>query len=136
MRVCRRGAHILKRLIYAIPLSAIAVLVFAAIAVAQDVPTGQQQGQEPSPTATGTNTATDTNSTSLKKRIRPRQDKRNLLRAAHPPLTAQRRRWISTPSPSTRTSSTLLQARQSSSKIRTLWRTPLRQTTRYSTQIS
>jgi plastocyanin len=59
----------LKRLIYAIPLSAIAVLVFAAIAVAQDVPTGQQQGQEPSPTATGTNTATDTNSTSLQKRI-------------------------------------------------------------------
>jgi len=59
----------LKRLIYAIPLSAIAVLVFAAIAVAQDVPQGQQQGQEPSPTATGTNTATDTNSTSLQKRI-------------------------------------------------------------------
>ena len=59
----------MKRLIYAIPLSAIAVLGFAAIAVAQDVPTGQQQGQEPSPTATGTNTATDTNSTSLQKRI-------------------------------------------------------------------
>ena len=59
----------MKRLIYAIPLSAIAVLVFAAIAVAQDVPQGQQQGQEPSPTATGTNTATDTNSTSLQKRI-------------------------------------------------------------------
>src|SRR5215203_4066202 len=69
MRVCRRGAHILKRLIYAIPLSAIAVLVFAAIAVAQDVQKGQQQGQEPSPTATGTNTATDTNSTSLQKKI-------------------------------------------------------------------
>ena len=59
----------MKRLIYAIPLSAIAVLVFAAIAVAQDVPTGQQQGQEPSPPATDTNVATDTNSTSLQKRI-------------------------------------------------------------------
>ena len=59
----------MKRLIYAIPLSAIAVLVFAAIAVAQDVPTGQQEGQEPSPPATDANTATDTNSTSLQKRI-------------------------------------------------------------------
>ena len=59
----------MKRLMYVIPLSAIAVLVFAAIAVAQDVPTGQQGGQEPSPPATGTNTATDTNSTSLQKRI-------------------------------------------------------------------
>ena len=59
----------MKRLIYAIPLSAIAVLVFAAIAVAQDVPTGQQQGQEPSQGATDTNTATNTNSTSLQKRI-------------------------------------------------------------------
>jgi plastocyanin len=54
---------------YALPLSAIAVLVFAAIAVAQDVPTGQQEGQEPSQDATDTNTATDTNSTSLQKRI-------------------------------------------------------------------
>src|SRR5215212_11358611 len=54
---------------YVIPLSAIAVLGFAAIAVAQDVPTGQQQGQEPSPPATDPNIATDTNSTSLQKRI-------------------------------------------------------------------
>ena len=59
----------MKRLIYAIPLSAIAVLVFAAIAVAQDVPTGQQEGQEPSSPATDPNIATDTNSTSLQKRI-------------------------------------------------------------------
>jgi plastocyanin len=58
-----------KRLMYVIPLSAIAVLVFAAIAVAQDVPTGQQEGQEPSPPATDPNIATDTNSTSLQKRI-------------------------------------------------------------------
>jgi plastocyanin len=58
-----------KRLMYALPLSAIAVLVFAAIAVAQDVPTGQQKGLEPSQDATDTNTATDTNSTSLQKRI-------------------------------------------------------------------
>ena len=46
----------MKRLIYAIPLSLIAVLVFAAIAVAQDVQKGQQAGQEPSPTTTDTNT--------------------------------------------------------------------------------
>ena len=59
----------MKRLMYALPLSAIAVLVFAAIAVAQDVPTGQQEGLEPSQDATDTNTATDTNSTSLQKRI-------------------------------------------------------------------
>ncbi len=59
----------MKRLKYAIPISAIAVLVFAAIAVAQDVPTGQQEGLEPSQDATDTNTATDTNSTSLQKRI-------------------------------------------------------------------
>jgi plastocyanin len=58
-----------KRLMYVMALSAIAVLVFAAIAVAQDVPTGQQEGQEPSPPATDTNVATDTNSTSLQKRI-------------------------------------------------------------------
>ena len=63
------GGHIVKRLMYVIPLSAIAVLVFAAIAVAQDVPTGQQEGQEPSPPATDPNIATDTNSTSLQKRI-------------------------------------------------------------------
>ena len=59
----------MKRLMYVIPLSAIAVLVFAAIAVAQDVPTGQQEGQEPSQNATDPNIATDTNSTSLQKRI-------------------------------------------------------------------
>ena len=59
----------MKRLMYVIPLSAIAVLVFAAIAVAQDVPIGQEEGQEPSPPATDPNIATDTNSTSLQKRI-------------------------------------------------------------------
>ena len=59
----------MKRLMYALPLSAIAVLVFAAIAVAQDVPTDQQEGLEPSQDATGNNTATETNSTSLQKRI-------------------------------------------------------------------
>jgi plastocyanin len=62
-----------KRLICVIPLSAIAVLVFAAIAAAQDVPKGQdegqQEGQEASPPAADTNVATDTNSTSLQKRI-------------------------------------------------------------------
>jgi len=41
---------------YAIPLSVIAVLVFAAIAVAQDVQKGKQDGQEPSQTAADTNT--------------------------------------------------------------------------------
>jgi len=54
---------------YVIPLSAIAVLVFAAIAAAQDVPTSQQEGLEPSQPATDTNIATDTNSTSLQKKI-------------------------------------------------------------------
>ena len=72
MRVCRRGAHILKRLMYAIPLSAIAVLVFAAIAVAQDVQKGQVDGQDPSQNETDINTATDTNSTSVQKRTTTR----------------------------------------------------------------
>jgi plastocyanin len=66
------GAHILKRLMYAIPLSAIAVLVFAAIAVAQDVPQGQVDGQDPSQNETDINTATDTNSTSVQKRTTTR----------------------------------------------------------------
>ena len=62
----------MKRLIYAIPLSAIAVLVFAAIAVAQEVPQGQAEGQDPSQNETDTNTATDTNSTSVQKRTTSR----------------------------------------------------------------
>src|SRR5829696_3941308 len=51
---------------YAIPLSAMAVLVFAAIAVAQDVQKGQQEdGQEQSQTATDTNTTDVQNSTTV-----------------------------------------------------------------------
>ena len=62
----------MKRLMYVIPLSAIAVLVFAALAVAQDVPQGQQEGQAPSQNGTDINTATDTNSTSVQKRTTTR----------------------------------------------------------------
>jgi hypothetical protein len=58
----------LKRLMYVIPLAAIAVLVFAAIAVAQNV----QQGQDGQDVQSGQNgqdgqsqTATDTNLTSV-----------------------------------------------------------------------
>ena len=61
----------MKRLMYAIPLSLIAVLVFAAIAVAQDVPKGQQAGQEPSPTATDTNTTDVQGSTTLPAKQNP-----------------------------------------------------------------
>jgi plastocyanin len=46
----------MKRLMYVIPLSAMAVLVFAAIAVAQSVPEGQEPSQ---------NTAADTNTTDV-----------------------------------------------------------------------
>ena len=62
---------ILKRLMYAIPLSAIAVLVFAAIAVAQDVQKGQAQGQEPSQNATDTNTTDVQGSTTLPAKKNP-----------------------------------------------------------------
>src|ERR687890_1038099 len=62
----------MKRLMYAIPLSAIAVLVFAALAVAQDVQKGQVDGQDPSQNETDINTATDTNSTSVQKRTTTR----------------------------------------------------------------
>ena len=56
----------MKRLMYAIPLSAVAVLVFAAIAVAQDVQKGQQEdGQEQSQPATDTNTTDVQNSTTV-----------------------------------------------------------------------
>ena len=61
----------MKRLMYAIPLAAIAVLVFAAIAAAQDVPKGQQEGQEPSPTTTDTNTTGVQNSTTLPPKKKP-----------------------------------------------------------------
>jgi plastocyanin len=60
-----------KRLMYAIPLSAIPVLVFAAIAVAQDVPKGQVEGQEPSQNATDTNTTGVQNSTTLPPKKKP-----------------------------------------------------------------
>ena len=59
------GGHIVKRLMYVLPLSAIAVLVFAAIAAAQDVPKGQEEGQEPSPTVTDANTTDVRNSTTV-----------------------------------------------------------------------
>jgi plastocyanin len=72
IRYMPEGAFTVKRLIHVLTLSAIAVLVFAAIAVAQDVPQGQAEGQEPSPNATDTNTATDTNSTSVQKRTTSR----------------------------------------------------------------
>src|SRR5215203_6372275 len=71
MRVCRRGGHILKRLMYAIPLSVIAVLVFAAIAAAQS----GLQGQEPSQTATDTNTTGVQNSTTLPAKKEPTETK-------------------------------------------------------------
>jgi plastocyanin len=56
-----------KRLMYAIPLSAIAVLMFAAIAVAQDIP----KAQEPSQNATDTNTTGVQNSTTLPPKKKP-----------------------------------------------------------------
>jgi len=66
------GAFTVKRLIHVLTLSAIAVLVFAALAVAQDVPQGQAEGQDPSQNETDINTATDTNSTSVQKRTTTR----------------------------------------------------------------
>jgi plastocyanin len=56
---------------YVISLSAIAVLVFAAIAVAQDVPKGQQESQAPSQNATDTNTTGVQNSTTLPPKKKP-----------------------------------------------------------------
>src|SRR5215212_386246 len=53
MRVCTRG-DLMKRLMYVIPLSAMAVLVFAAIAVAQS----DQEGQEPSQNTTDVQNST------------------------------------------------------------------------------
>ena len=61
----------MKRLMYAIPLSAIAVLVFAAIAAAQDVPKGPEESQEPSQNATDTNTTGVQNSTTLPPKKKP-----------------------------------------------------------------
>src|SRR5215204_2710467 len=75
MRVCRRGAHILKRLMYAIPLSVIAVLVFAALAVAQDVQKGQQDGQEPSQNPATGHTTDVQNSTTLPAKNEPAETK-------------------------------------------------------------
>jgi plastocyanin len=56
-----------NRLMYVIPLSAIAVLVFAAIAVAQGVP----EGQEPSQNTTDANTADVQNSTTVPAKKNP-----------------------------------------------------------------
>ena len=61
----------MKRLMYAIPLSVIAVLVFAAIAAAQS----GLQGQEPSQTATDTNTTGVQNSTTLPAKKEPTETK-------------------------------------------------------------
>lgn len=72
IRYMPEGAFTVKRLIHVLTLSAIAVLVFAALAVAQDVPQGQAEGQDPSPNETDINTATDTNSTSVQKRTTTR----------------------------------------------------------------
>ena len=55
----------MKRPMYVIPFSVIAVLVFATIAVAQTVPESQEQGQEPSQTASDANTTGVQNSTTV-----------------------------------------------------------------------
>jgi plastocyanin len=60
-----------KRPMYVIPISAIAVLVFAAIAVAQSVPEGQAQGQEPSQTKSDANTTGVQNSTTVPPKKKP-----------------------------------------------------------------
>ncbi len=64
-----------KRLMYVVPLSTIAVLVFAAIAVAQGVPEGQEErqeeGQEPSQNTTDANTADVQNSTTVPANKKP-----------------------------------------------------------------
>jgi len=60
---------------YAIPLSVIAVLVFAAIAAAQSGLQGQQNGQEPSQTATDTNPTGVQNSTTLPAKKEPAETK-------------------------------------------------------------
>jgi plastocyanin len=62
---------IVKRPMYVIPISAIAVLVFAAIAVAQSVPEGQAQGQEPSQTKSDANTTGVQNSTTVPPKKKP-----------------------------------------------------------------
>jgi plastocyanin len=61
----------MKRLMYVIPLATIAVLVFAAIAAAQDVPKGSEESQEPSQNATDTNTTGVQNSTTLPPKKKP-----------------------------------------------------------------
>ena len=62
----------MKRLMYVIPLSAMAVLVFAAIAVAQSNQEGQQEdGQEQSQTPTDTNTTDVQGSTNLPAKQNP-----------------------------------------------------------------
>lgn len=64
---------IVKRPMYVIPISVVAVLVFATIAVAQSVPEGQAQGQEPSQTASDANTTGVQNSTTVPPKKKPAQ---------------------------------------------------------------
>lgn len=68
---------IVKRPMYVIPISVVAVLVFATIAVAQSVPEGQKQGQEqdqaPSQTASDANTTGVQNSTTVPPKKKPAQ---------------------------------------------------------------
>ena len=61
----------MKRLMYAIPLSVIAVLVFAAIAAAQSGLQGQQDGQEPSQNPATGQTTDVQNSTTLPAKKEP-----------------------------------------------------------------
>ena len=61
----------MKRPMYVIPFSVIAVLVFATIAVAQTVPESQEQGQEPSQTASDANTTGVQNSTTVPPKEKP-----------------------------------------------------------------
>jgi plastocyanin len=74
----------MKRLMYAIPLSAIAMLVFAAIAVAQDVP----QGQEQSPITTDTNTTSVQNSTTVPAKENPAETATTPAESATPAPSA------------------------------------------------
>ena len=61
----------MKQLMYIIALSAMAVLVFAAIAVAQSVPEGQEEGQEPSPITADAHTTDVQNRTTVPAKKKP-----------------------------------------------------------------
>jgi plastocyanin len=69
------GGMMKRLLLYVIPLSAIAVLVFATIAVAQSVPQGQQAGQEPSQNPATGHTTDVQNSTTLPAKNEPAETK-------------------------------------------------------------